>query len=697
MTTPPPDSAKPLANQLAERLIQVEDIPRLLDTMRQLGFFNGQLDLPTGTAQPLPDTTQPDGPQPIGIWEPVEQDGQTIYRRSEVDPFTASRWSAAETIPAKSAKKRIIYLGESVARGFFFDPHFNPVRAMEAMLAGEESACGHEIIDLACNGLFMPALLKLAHDALALQPDLLILFAGNNWLEPNALWRELTPRMANALRTGTGVAGINRAIETWLTERVEDLLNRLQTLAASQQVPVLVVIPEFNLVDFSSDSVAGLPLMRAPEAHTLWQQVLDEAQTRLQQEDWNEAERFAVRLRELDDGATSQAWTLTARCQKARGDLETARTSLERARDAMLWCWPLLTPRRPQVVRETLMSRRDQLAPWVTLLDLPEALSAWRNGALPDREIFLDYCHLTVEGTAMVAAEMVRAIRRILDQAECDGVALAARAPRPAPAIVSRAHLFAAMHNASWGQSRELVRHHAQKAAACPEVAQLATLMADLACRRLPGALCDLFPEVLALDDLFAVFRLADMGERRHDLLIEEIKLAFTGCDPQLAERLKTRLSAAHGMGTEPVDLLDPYRHLTNWCQPGGEWWKSSTFFTSYTEESDFLLHLTENSRPLTLTLTARMAEGVASGASIQIKLNGNDFATTAPVQARWTTHTITLPVAHLHPGKNLLTLIWPFPPSVATNWRQLADRLESGTQPMLFQPWGEIQTLVVE
>ncbi|GAB0056463.1 hypothetical protein SIID45300_00771 [Candidatus Magnetaquicoccaceae bacterium FCR-1] len=696
MTTPPPDSAKLLANQLATRLMQVADLPRLLDTMRQLGFFNGRLDLPAEQASPPPEPTVKDDSQPIGIWEPVVVDGKRHYRRGEVDPFTASRWATTETIPAKSDKKRIVYLGESVARGFFFEPHFTPALALEAMLAGEESATGHEVIDLACNGLFMPALLKLAHDALALEPDLFIVFAGNNLLEPNALWQEMGPNMAHALRRGEGVAGINRVIETWLGQRVRGTLDQLVKLTESQGVPVLLVIPEFNLVDFGSDAVAGAPLMRTPEAHTLWQQVWDEAQTRLQQQDWVAGETIAARLRELDDGTTAHAWNLTARCQMARGDVHGARASLEQARDAMLWSWPLLTPRRPHAVREAMLAERERIAPQVTLIDLAERLTVWRDGALPDREIFFDYCHLSFEGISMVAAEMAREVRKILDGVDADWTTLMARSPRPDAAIISRAHLFAALHNASWGQSREIVRHHAEKAAQSPEMLKLATLMGDLACRCLPGALCDIFPDVLALDDPLAVFRMADMGERRHDLVIEALSLAFTKHDPQLAGQLQERLIANHGMGAGPVDLLEPYRHINNWCQPGGEWHKSSSFFTSHTEESEFVLYLGAVSAPLQLTLTCRMAEGIAMGATVEITLNGTHVAHT-PVLSAWTTRHIALPVEHLRPGKNLITVIWPFPPAVPTNWNQLADRLESGLRPSLFQPWGEIHTLEVE
>ncbi|MBF0190727.1 MAG: hypothetical protein HQL99_06195 [Magnetococcales bacterium] len=714
MSLTPPDLTKTLANQIADRLAAVDDLPRLLESMRQLGMFNGQMDLSTHQAQPLPTPAIGEATTRIGIWQPVTEQGQTRYERIETDPFNASRWSAAEHIPPKSAKKRIVYLGESVARGFFFDPHFNPVQVMESLLAAPPGDPGYEIIDLACNGQFMPGLLKLAHEAVALQPDLMILFAGNNWLEPATLWRELAPAMARTLRAGAGVAGINRVIENWLQQRAAAYVQQLSTLAQARQLPILVVIPEFNLADFASDTIIGTPKATGGQGvdPARWQQMLEQTRTAIDQGKWSEGESLARQLIAHDQGTTSAAYALLARCLQEQGHTPKAREALEQARDAMLWCWPLLTPRCPAVVRATILQEIDRVgAPWLSVIDLPSRFATWLEGAIPGRRSFFDYCHLTAEGTAMVASALVAAIRERLEGAQTDWHALMTRAPAPNQGIIRRAHLFAAMHNASWGQSRELVRHHAEQAAQqaageagspkaeSPEagpVTRLATFMADLACRRLPGALCDLFPEVLQADDLFATFRLADMGARRHDLLAEELTRAFQKNAPQLPDRIQQRLLREHALDASPIDLLDPYYHISTWCQPEGDWWKQSIHFKAYDRESRFLLVIADRSREVRLTLTHRIPPASTPDGALEVRINQTRLLC-LPLHTTWTTTIIPIPAHHLRTGRNEITLHWPVIQPVPTAVTPLADRIDAGELPLLLQHWGEINTLLAE
>ncbi|MBF0272420.1 MAG: hypothetical protein HQL98_10190 [Magnetococcales bacterium] len=700
MSLTPPDLTKILANQIADRLAAVDDLPRLLESMRQLGMFSGQMDLSTHQAQPLPTPAIGEATTRIGIWEPVTEQGQTRYERIETDPFNASRWSAAEHIPPKSAKKRIVYLGESVARGFFFDPHFNPVQVMESLLATQPGDTGYEIIDLACNGQFMPGLLKLAHEAVALQPDLMILFAGNNWLEPNTLWRELAPTMARTLREGAGLAGINRVIQNWLQQRAAAYVQQLSTLARARQLPILVVIPEFNLADFASDTIIGTPKATRDGQGVdpaRWQYLLEQTRTVIDQGEWDEGATLAQQLIEYDQGTTSVAYALLARCLQEQGHIPKAREALEQARDAMLWCWPLLTPRCPAVVRSTILQEIDRVGtPWLSGIDLPSRFATWLEGAIPGRRSFFDYCHLTAEGTAMVASALVVAIRERLEGAQTDWHALMTRAPAPNQGIIRRAHLFAAMHNASWGQSRELVRHHAEQASGQDGPVTLATFMADLACRRLPGALCDLFPEVLQADDLFATFRLADMGPRRHDLLAEELTRAFQKTDPQLPDRIQQRLLQAHALDASPIDLLDPYYHITTWCQPEGDWWKQSLHFKAYDRVSRFLLVIADPSRNIRLTITHRIPPASHPDGALAVQINQTRLPA-LPLHTAWTTTTLSIPAQLLVAGKNEITLHWPVIQPVSTPVSPMADRIDAGELPLFLQHWGEINTLLAE
>src|ERR1044071_7780967 len=66
------------------------------------------------------------------------------------------------------------------------------------------------------------------------------------------------------------------------------------------------------------------------------------------------------------------------------------------ARDAAV-CWPFqCTPRCFSVIQQTI--REGAAAHGIHLVDLPREFTKHLGGAAADRRLFLDYCHLTLEG-----------------------------------------------------------------------------------------------------------------------------------------------------------------------------------------------------------------------------------------------------------------------------------------------------------
>src|SRR6185295_8397379 len=80
------------------------------------------------------------------------------------DPRAASlirKRIAALAAEAKSSKPRIVLVGESVARGFPYDPRFNCALALRKLLNLATGADELEVIDLAQNGLTYAGLIDL--------------------------------------------------------------------------------------------------------------------------------------------------------------------------------------------------------------------------------------------------------------------------------------------------------------------------------------------------------------------------------------------------------------------------------------------------------------------------------------------------------------------------------------------------------
>lgn len=89
-------------------------------------------------------------------------------------------WANVSRIEAKGSKRRILLIGESVARGYLYDPDFTPALALQMMLDAQFGEGEVEIIDLARIGISYKVR-ELALAALRLEPDMAIIFAGNNW------------------------------------------------------------------------------------------------------------------------------------------------------------------------------------------------------------------------------------------------------------------------------------------------------------------------------------------------------------------------------------------------------------------------------------------------------------------------------------------------------------------------------------
>src|SRR5215216_1045769 len=116
----------------------------------------------------------------VGIWEAKDEaSGRSFVRVDTGEPWHL--WANVQEIPAKGLSRRVVLIGESVARGYLYHPHFTPALALQKMM---DAACGPaeiEVVDLARSDLVHEQLRELIPQALHLEPDALVIFAGNNW------------------------------------------------------------------------------------------------------------------------------------------------------------------------------------------------------------------------------------------------------------------------------------------------------------------------------------------------------------------------------------------------------------------------------------------------------------------------------------------------------------------------------------
>src|SRR5262249_11205096 len=153
--------------------------------------------------------------------------------------------------PLKSARKRVLLLGESVARGYLFDPWLTPAVVLERMLngalreqsgrdpsGGDHTDDGIEGVGLARTDLTVREPVPLLPVAPPLEPDALVLFAGNNWENVTQSMQEFQ-LLATALRQG-GFPACRRAFtELVLLPACRAVLDLLAATGQTLRIPVL--------------------------------------------------------------------------------------------------------------------------------------------------------------------------------------------------------------------------------------------------------------------------------------------------------------------------------------------------------------------------------------------------------------------------------------------------------------------------
>ena len=188
-----------------------------------------------------------------GIWERQVKGTVIRYVRAPESSEPSSLWANIGAIEPKGRHKRVVLLGESVARGFFFDPHFNPAMALQHTLRTVSGDREVEVVDLARTDLLLDPLKNLAIEAVELQPDVVVVFAGNNWQPTNVLSRDDFLQLSKSLRQGAW-SGVKRRLEDLLRERVKSLVEVLVALAQKHRFTLLFVLPEFNLADWRTEA-----------------------------------------------------------------------------------------------------------------------------------------------------------------------------------------------------------------------------------------------------------------------------------------------------------------------------------------------------------------------------------------------------------------------------------------------------------
>jgi hypothetical protein len=584
-------------------------------------------------------------PRPIGPWRP---EGVEYVRRKE-NPF----WAADPVIPAKGSRRRVVLVGESAARGYLYDPELSFADVLRAGTAAE-------VVDLACTNLTAAGLQQVLVALPALEPDAVIVFAGNNW-DNLALGLPELDRCAEGLRR-EGFLSVQRIFrDELLLPQSRAVIDLLGALRSALDVEITVVVPETNLVDWQPERsvlTAVLPADGLPEWLALYPRAAEDPDA-------------ARRMIALDGGVSPASQHLLGTALHRAGERAAARVALEASRDAFCGLLVPHPPRCPGVVQALLRESG------LRVVDLPAVFEA-HTGDLPGRRMFLDYCHLTLEGMRVAAAAIL------------DG----AGEPSVAPEVEATAHLLATLHNVHYGQEAAVVRHHCRAALEhSPGVAPVLAELVRAQASSWPSWLTSAFAAVCRLPQAARYLVRKNPNDLAktadHELIgIVAGELARAGLPAPDPDDV-----AAAGHAPGPVDLVDPRHHARTFQEHVGlRMGPVPAYYRGHLPTSTFFL-VCQEVCARRLRVTARVP-GLDGPAEAELWLNDKPFGAVR-VSARWTV--TELAAERLRAGVNRFEIRWPAAVLRAAEvFERGARRLERGELPDVLPVFGEVHSFTV-
>jgi len=687
--TRPPEHLKPLANRLAAAASS-SDGARLMQLLQQAELLGVQED-----AQPT------HKPGRIGIWDPKKNsDGRVSYVRSTDSIADWPRWANIARIDPKHTRWRILFLGESVARGFLYEPLYTPAMVLQSLLEGVLGKGSIEVVDLARTDMGTE-IKDLAISAAALDPDGIVIFAGNNWRAVDLVAESHRPEV-DALLRAEGIARLKQFAEDHVGLRARAVVQEVRDFYCARKIPVIWAIPEFNLGDWQ-DWSTNAPHLRG-SANSEWLACCEEAEDALAREDFGAAQRLAQRMLEMDQRTNSYTLAILARCRLHAGDVGGARTYLEWAADARVWDWSQsLSPRCLTVSREAI--RAHGQCGTSAVVDLPELYREHLGGALPDRRLFLDYCHLTVEGIRLSMAAVAARLAIALVQRMIDWRALFADAPAPSAAVEAEGLLLAAVHNAHWFQTQPVVEYFCSRALRLsPHTADIMVRFIELQTTPTPALLSRSAAQLSQLGGQAAQYLLGRYNIQQLDVVL----LTSMACALEKAGRpahaaLRQLWVADHDASARATNLVD-YYYLSSAGQPQELFWASpperrlrefapTDYYRAYWIESTFVF-VARGDHSVQFDLTCRIPDADGPMQTIRVFVNEEAIAD-LPGERAWRKHTMQAQSYELREGLNYLRIRWP--PRNADQRAKLiaaADSLVHQPRQPLFQVFGEIHSL---
>jgi len=601
----------------------------------------------------------------IGIWERKTENGKNCFVRRLETMDTWHFWANVGRIEAKESKLRIVLIGESVARGYLYDPSFTPAMVLQTILDEQFGKNQTEVIDLARTNLGYEVK-DLALAALQLEPDIAIVFAGNNWGFSQPTFTDITE--IDVAITTEGMAGVKRVCDEYIQRTVKAMVSEIAAEYKSSGVPLVWMVPEFNLADWRE------PFTNAPylpdNRNREWIATLKEARQALNDGEPLRAEQLAARVVELDQGTCAAGYYILADCRRLANDVDGERKYLELARDAQSWDFSITFIPKPyaiaqQVLREELPQHDCQV------VDLPALFKQYLNGEVPGVRMFVDYCHLTSEGMRVAMGAAASCVLRELKGVEQSWCTLAGEHIAPPPEIEAEASFLAAIHSAHFYQRYDMVHHF------CTRALKYSPHIAEIMFNYIEFQLSNKAPLRMSEAEQ-QIFRLGSplihryLFQRHNEKWLDKVLLTAMADALEAAglpgrETLERLYREEHSTRVGEINLLQSFylqsadqAHEFEGLRAQSRVDSDPQHFRAYWPDSKFVF-IGEEGCGVNLSLTCRLPKLSLDEAKISLACNGEQQVEIT-IGKQWSSWDVSLPGHVVRDGINEIVVHWPIP-----------------------------------
>ncbi len=633
----------------------------------------------------------------VGIWERIHVNGENTFQRIRDKKEEWHSWANVHEIPAKSDKKRIVLIGESVARGYFYAPKYSVAKELESVLKVSNAFNGVEVIDLSKTSIEMDELSNVISSSPLLEPDQIVLFAGNNWVDElydavakediNKLWSIYKERQFH---------GVKPYLEELFERAVLKFMDKLLETTNTYDIPCVIVIPGFNLEDWrSDDSLQSLSLLPQNQIKE-WLSAKQKAEKAIAEDEFDILEAEAERMVQLDI-SNPLGYEFLAKSKMKKGKISQAIQCMDEAKDTVIYGRALLSsPRCFRVVRETITKKASKEK--IPVVDLFAIFNALDKNVIPGKELYLDYCHLSSDGIKISMKYVAQMVIESLTNSRVHISSIPESIISPNSLTKAIAHFSAAIHNAHWSQPKYILDFHCKKAVESdPKVKEVMLQFIDFASRRTSNVFCSKFEDIL-LNGYMTQYEGGMALTHGQNLKLMDLELvdAIVNTIEESEQNYRDAITKLrfleHSIEGRTIDLLESFYHLKGYNAYDDRLRRNFLQIRNNNKEFSFFSNKKKNCM---IKMCYRNSINSKTDQNFNIYLNSKmQKIKEVRCSEEWTNISFEISEDLLSKGLNKLIIEWPVDQHY--HWQkadQIYDKLVLDT---LFPIIGEIYSLTI-